>query len=647
MPVNVSIKNYKEINTPEYMAGKYLKSLFESLEEKVSGEVVILSGLTIPGGAKAKDVDLAIMGTLRGVSVSVECKAKHKDSTGEYKDLDYEVRDVEVQSFFYLIELKDHPADRVRVDEVGQVYVEYKGAWPCATAESQSQKESMMTFLTKKIGQRNMPWIRNFVWLHQLNAQDFFSKHDRKDYVNVLVGDFTLKDIFEQAVMLQGRYPLEISNKFVLNDGSNINTEIFDLFLKLKTSCGPITRQKLELLTQRILNEDSYSSVGNKLTIIKGEAGTGKTVRLLQIAYNLAESDGMRCLILTYNHALASDIKRTIDFSGMPDAVDGKTVQVSTLHSFFFKLFKIYGIEDDADEILSFDERYNTQLNKLSVKVNQINRQGWDYVLVDEAQDWNEVERNIMITLFGKERLVFADGNTQFVRTNQALNLKQGLSSNDYSEVRYKYGLRQKQSLVDFVNAYALEAGLRWGVNAEKSIHGGTVIVTDSYKTPFHKDLIKKAHEEGNENYDFLFLCPSDYVKRDDKGKKHFVHFDQMRKQGIYLFDGTTDENRYNSSYSIDMKECRLFQYESCRGIEGWVVVCLAFDVLFKNKYNEFLKESPNNPTLARLRTIQWTIMPLTRAIDTLVLCVNDPDSEVTKILRRLYGNYSDIIEWK
>jgi len=37
-------------------------------------------------------------------------------------------------------------------------------------------------------------------------------------------------------------------------------------------------------------------------------------------------------------------------------------------------------------------------------------RFAWDYVFIDEAQDWTDAERDFIRTLYGSENLVLADG---------------------------------------------------------------------------------------------------------------------------------------------------------------------------------------------------------------------------------------------
>ncbi len=42
----------------------------------------------------------------------------------------------------------------------------------------------------------------------------------------------------------------------------------------------------------------------------------------------------------------------------------------------------------------------------------------------------------------------------------------------------------------------------------------------------------------------------------------------------------------------------------------------------------------------------RWLLIPLTRAIDTLVLHIEDPNSHISRILKEIHGNNPEYIEW-
>ena len=120
--------------------------------------------------------------------------------------------------------------------------------------------------------------------------------------------------------------------------------DVIDLFTKERVPKG-LTKQKFEILSQQSTEIDEIvKSVGNKFTILTGRAGTGKTMQLLQLAFKLASNENSnRCIILTYNNALVSDIKRLIDYTPMPTKVNGRTVSIQTIHSFFHYIFEDFG----------------------------------------------------------------------------------------------------------------------------------------------------------------------------------------------------------------------------------------------------------------------------------------------------------------
>ena len=89
--------------------------------------------------------------------------------------------------------------------------------------------------------------------------------------------------------------------------------------------------------------------------------------------------------------------------------------------------------------------------------------------------------------------------------------------------------------------------------------------------------------------------------------------------------------------------ESRVFQYDSCRGLEGWCTVCIDFDELIKYKYNVYRKTNPDE--IAYKQAILWSLMPLTRAIDTIVITLKNPNGDIGNMLKCIADKY-DFVEW-
>ena len=41
-----------------------------------------------------------------------------------------------------------------------------------------------------------------------------------------------------------------------------------------------------------------------------------------------------------------------------------------------------------------------------------------------------------------------------------------------------------------------------------------------------------------------------------------------------------------------------------------------------------------------------WSLIPLTRPMDTLIITLKNPDSEIGKILKKIANNFSDYVKW-
>ena len=140
-------------------------------------------------------------------------------------------------------------------------------------------------------------------------------------------------------------------------------------------------------------------------------------------------------------------------------------------------------------------------------------------------------------------------------------------------------------------------------------------------------------------------------VKYDEKGNSSFKNIDLWKKSNINIFDGT--KSKLREQYPIDVNECRLFQYESCRGLEGWAVVCFQFDELLKYKKEHYCDDGKNSFALESKKEKllnylwMWTMMPFTRAIDTLVITLKNTQSEIGGILRKVAEKYPDFVSWE
>ena len=671
MAITIRIKSFND-DSSEAKALKQLKNQLESnlsvISQYASGEILLVSNITL-FGQETKDIDIVMIGKFQNFKISVTSLAKDKNSV----ELPTIRREAYVNSFCYVIEVKDHGFASVRQDGLN-LLVLYNDKWSDATSQSEKQKYALRSYLLDHLN--FAPTICNFIWLRNISPPELVQfNHKHRD--NLLPSVFSIGELITKSTFQYLPYKPDNQSYCIINctNPSNVDlfdlnslTQVFNLFTEVRKASGELTRLKIEQITSATLDKQQYAkSIGNMLTVIAGRAGTGKTVRLLRIACDLAINSGKRSLILTYNHALVSDIRRVLAFAGIPDGVDSYTVQISTLHKFFYQIFRGLGIEDGtSDKEGNFNEQFQNKMEELleyldeklidEKDIQELMKKeheavGWDYILIDEAQDWNDVEKKILFRIFGQEKIVVADGVDQFIRGSQKQIWTRGIQPANFHKKTETKGLRQKYNLVTFVNSFAKVSGLNWEVTPDEKLHGGRIIIsTKPYDGDLHKRILTDCLNDKNSAYDLLMLTPPQLVDRSNPAKIHFKYFEDYLQQGIKVFDGTNNNNR--TQYPTNLDLCRLFQYDSCRGLEGWTAVCLDFDQLFQYKMDSYV-DVPNDELAletpeerANRYVALWALMPLTRAIDTLVITISDSESEIARLLKEVSEKMPDVIEW-
>jgi hypothetical protein len=296
----------------------------------------------------------------------------------------------------------------------------------------------------------------------------------------------------------------------------------------------------------------------------------------------------------------------------------------------------------------------------------------WDFIMIDEAQDWNPFEVEILYSIFGPSKIVISQAPDQKIR---ALNDPKWVkprwqSGKDFVQTNEKKSFRQKVNLVSFVNQFAEKFNLAWELEPREDFTGGKVIITTKYNEALHKDLYADCLKNGNKAYEMMFLvAPSKIIsdgekeitfKRNEKDENSITKTIKQRhcslvdefKNIIDFWDGTNKELRRD--YPVKIDQHRLIQYDSCRGLEGWTVVCIEIDELVKYLSSKYKEETDNDelalesPEEKKNRYVyMWSLIPLTRAIDTLIITIKDKNSNIAKKLFELYEENKDFVEWK
>lgn len=653
--MSVSVMIYgAEQTSDEYLAALKLKDIIQrSLPSSVIGEIVLFASATMMGQA-VKDVDLLMIGQLQNYEINAEFYTEEKGLVKEK---------VTVLSFCTTIEIKRHDISGIFLNGT-DFYVKYGTKSHCVTSQSNKQKIAAMEFFKRTL--MTSPFVTNVIWFTQATSNDIkklLTNSGRTMLSNVLGSDFDFKELMQ--LLIWQRPPYRKWNNYIFDSNYTPNSlqgiqNALSLFSKTKAHMGEMTRRRIEQLTNKAFQTNALIDTQGKVSIYRGRAGTGKTVGLIQTAIHLVDEDQARVLMLTYNKALVSDIRRLFALAELPDMFEENCLHISTMHSYFYHLTNavLYNSQMNGNEFL---EKYDDILAELLEFMGDEDAVGivkeicmsdsaldWDYVLIDEAQDWSNLERDVILKLYDKGKIIVADGGQQFVRR---INVCDWSVVRDRNNIKLKYCLRQKENLVAFINAYSQKLDILGSkVLTKNNMPGGKVIITTNEKLfDVHSQEIQRLYDAGNIAYDMLYLVPHALVKW-NYGEGSFALKTRFEQKGIFIWDGTDPGNR--EVYPIDAEEVRLLQYDSARGLEGWSVVCMDFDVFLEEKTAEYqdgavnmlMLESPEERK--RKYLYNWAMIPLTRAIDTLVITIKDPNSKTAKLLREIAEEHPDFVNW-
>jgi len=523
--------------------------------------------------------------------------------------------DINIKSFCTTIEIKSHDADGIYRNGT-HLMVQYPEGPHDVTIQSEGQKNTLRKFLegTLQYGERS-PFVTNLIWMTGINYEDFDSSVGLINS-NILTSDVTVVEIFD-AIGRQFRLKDQGFIDSFRNYSENQIGRIADIFCAKSDGVDTMSLRRINILKKE---DDILSGLQDKsdhVIVLSGHAGTGKTMMLLKAACVLSKQ-GKKCLFLTYNTALISDIKHTMTY--LPREVEN--VELKSMHAFMISVLYREKLWDNTKDL---ERDFLPQMSSLNRNESISYKPDYEYVFVDEAQDWEKPVPSVLKKLFFDSKIVIADGVDQFMRSSEHTNW-----GNPFCPT-LKKSLRQRRNLTVFAKLFAAKMGVSWDVIPNHALQGGTVVVYHRYEKPIHEELLSAAKQHGCSEYDMMLLAPNSLVKNNA-----FALLEAYKNNGINLFDGINKSKR-DTIYAEENKnnrECRVYTYESCRGLEAWTTVCLRFDELFTQPHPHDYKEIEY--TMARNYMLMlWTLIPLTRAIDTLVLVVNK-DSFISSVLEEI-----------
>ena len=558
--------------------------------------------------------------------------------------------DIWFDSALLVLELKKHATQDCLSLRDGKLHVKYGETWKNASDQNFDQVTEMRDFLTERlnIDASKTPRVQNFIWLNRCIEKPEF--HDELD--NIIYGKINFSELLEQLC--------RVKKPVSFDDGQNISYSVCkpeiiplmdkyieDLRKEKANGLGIITRTKLDLILKKAINIDNSTKIkeiGKKLLLITGNPGTGKTAHLIHLAYHL-KKELYKPIILTYNRALVQDIDRMMYYSGY----DGE-VQIRTIYSFFFGLWKSFHSETDGDVsnmdfVSIFTDLYNLIKDSEPEAIRKQFQIPYDTILIDEAQDSENIVRDLVLKVFGSNNIVLSIGTRQILypQKKEVTNWFADISRNQINKIELEKSYRNKKDLVDYFNSFSsLHFTLKpWDLNENRNLTGGkiNILLDHSYTKALHLELQRELIKKENSMYDLMFLTPN-ITNNKDYSQEVFSMLDGWE---IKAFNHLLEENK-NKPFPIN--EHRILNYQSCRGLEAWVLVCWNLDVIIAN-IKTYYKNHVSEDALT-LHVNNMLLMIFTRAIDTLVITFEDDKSEEAQMIINLaksesFGHMAEI----
>jgi hypothetical protein len=572
---------------------------------------------------------------------------------------------VRVESLVAAVEVKDHDSSGLRI-EAGGVTARYPDGWSSATDQNDKQLYALKSYLRDKRVPTSFMYrcvlLRGIPELPKERGQPVPA-------AGAVASNFTTDSLLMAMAGVNGL--AKVGGDYLISSGrAAVLDEILSVPLFSQIVPSALDRQRMDRIASRpALAVELGLELGARRVHLRGHGGTGKTVLLLQSAHEAYTHHAKRCLVLTYNHALAADIQRLLALLQIPSWSDGGGVDVRTVMSFMHTWLSRLGLpsrdSQDDEESSDYEARCREALDHIKqgtltdadirrVRSDDRLQFGYDAILIDEAQDWPQAEADLLSALYGSEAISIAYGAGQLVRGaptdwTGASNARRTDRLEPLDEC-----LRMKANLSRFANEVAAHAGLNWKLRPSSQARGGRVIVARSsyaQHAELRRTLMAKAVADGNMAIDCLHCVPpSDVMASGNQRASRLAG--TLASEGRAVWDGTDPDVR--KDYPRSPHDHRVVQYQSCRGLEGWVTVLDGLDEFWESKYREELHRPVAAHDAARVLAPEeraaraawrWVMIALTRPIDTLVITLTAEDSTFARSLISVARSLPDFVE--
>lgn len=283
----------------------------------------------------------------------------------------------------------------------------------------------------------------------------------------------------------------------------------------------------------------------------------------------------------------------------------------------------------------------------------------YDVICIDEAQDCENIEKELLLYLFkGKAIAIANGGQEQLIRYGKLCNWEHSeIKTNVVSHTLESESLRTKATVIDFCNFIAQKGSIKnFNLKPLDSEDQGQIIF--DFRTPNNDiaevflSLQKKGELNHNSTYESILtlimpeseknislhqygsvikINENNYIEENNipEKKADWDLLPILEDKGIHCYSATRDKSKPIFSF----EDMRIMHYESCRGLEAWSVCCFSLNDFFYGKYEDekaerYLLNEKRNDLTNEMRKIMyatsWLLMALTRAVDTLYIQISE-----------------------
>lgn len=394
-----------------------------------------------------------------------------------------------------------------------------------------------------------------------------------------------------------------------------------------------LEQDKLEKISAHYIDKNRklwVDELGKSAIAFRGRAGTGKTLRLLKTAHYLITECMDAVLLLTFNRPLARDLQRLMCFHSFHT---GSAPAIKTIDTFLYELANVINL---VDKVRQSGREYYQEIRELLVmaiedpdlllKMQSYAKQ-YTIVAIDEAQDWFDSERALILALFKPQQILIADGDDQILRAPERANWKADILNYPglLKVVPNTMAIRQEKNLSIFTNSLAKKLCLNWFVSPCPDALGGEVCLFHILTKEVFNNLIQEHLNCGAT--DTPDYAPIDYLAL--TGRRSFdardMLFKGLARMKYEYWDAISEDDRDKMP---ERNQIRCVSYESCRGLEAWAALLLDIDAWHEfcvTRQKQFVNDlSITLPT--------WFLIPFTRAKSRILLQIPEND-EIKRVL--------------